>query len=140
MPSSIKNYAIDYNSDGKIDLYTSLEDSFASAANYLKKIGWDKNPWGVRVKLSEQLKSDNFTYDARKLAKQKKVKEWIKMGVIIPKDFYINSNTKARLVKPDGKISEVYMVFNNYEKLLNWNRSLRFAITIGVFADLLLNA
>ena len=95
---------------------------------------------GVRVKLSEQLKSDNFTYDARKLAKQKKVKEWIKMGVIIPKDFYINSNTKARLVKPDGKISEVYMVFNNYEKLLNWNRSLRFAITIGVFADLLLNA
>ena len=139
MPSSIKNYAIDYNSDGKIDLYTSLEDSFASAANYLKKIGWDKNPWGVKVKLSEQLKSNYFTYDARKLAKQKKVKEWIKMGVVIPKDFNINSNTKARLVKPDGKISEVYMVFNNYEKLLNWNRSLRFAITIGVFADLLLD-
>ena len=44
MPSTIKNYAIDYNKDGKIDLYTSLEDSFASAANYLKKIGWDKNP------------------------------------------------------------------------------------------------
>ena len=139
MPSSIKNYAIDYNSDGKIDLYTSLEDSFASAANYLKKIGWDKNPWGVKVKLSQQLKSNYFTYDARKLAKQKKVKEWIKMGVVIPKDFNINSNTKARLVKPDGKISEVYMVFNNYEKLLNWNRSLRFAITIGVFADLLLD-
>ena len=41
-----------------------------------------------------------------------------KNGVIIPKDFYINSNTKARLVKPDGKISEVYMVFNNYENFL----------------------
>ena len=140
MPSSIKNYAIDYNKDGKIDLYESLEDSFASAANYLKKIGWDRNPWGVKVKLSKKLDSKNFTYDARKLAKQKKVKYWVKNGVLLPENFKINPNTKARLVKPDGKVSEVYMVFNNYEKLLNWNRSLRFAITIGIFADLLSNA
>ena len=139
MPSSIKNYAIDYNKDGKIDLYESLEDSFASAANYLKKIGWDRNPWGVKVKLSKKLEAKNFTYDARKLAKQKKVKDWVKNGVLLPKNFKINPNTKARLVKPDGKVSEVYMVFNNYEKLLNWNRSLRFAITIGIFADLLSN-
>jgi len=140
MPTSIKNYAIDYNKDGKIDLYTSLEDSFASAANYLKKIGWDKNPWGVKVKLSKNIDAKNFTYDARKLAKQLKVKEWVQIGVKLPENFIINPNTKARLVKPDGKVSEVYMVFNNYEKLLNWNRSLRFAITIGVFADLLSNA
>jgi membrane-bound lytic murein transglycosylase B len=140
MPTSIKNYAIDYNKDGKIDLYTSLEDSFASAANYLKKIGWDKNPWGVKVRLSKNIDAKNFTYDARKLAKQLKVKDWVQMGVQLPENFNINPNTRARLVKPDGKISEVYMVFNNYEKLLNWNRSLRFAITIGVFADLLSNA
>ena len=140
MPTSIKNYAIDYNKDGKIDLYTSLEDSFASAANYLKRIGWDKNPWGVKVRLSKNMDAKNFTYDARKLAKQLKVKEWVQMGVQLPENFNINPNTRARLVKPDGKISEVYMVFNNYEKLLNWNRSLRFAITIGVFADLLSNA
>ena len=139
MPSSIKNYAIDYNKDGKIDLYESLEDSFASAANYLKKIGWDRNPWGVKVQLSKKIDSKSFTYDARKLAQQKKVKDWVKNGVLLPENFKINPNTKARLVKPDGKVSEVYMVFNNYEKLLNWNRSLRFAITIGVFADLLSN-
>ncbi len=140
MPSSIQNYAVDYNKDGKIDLYESLEDSFASAANYLRKIGWDKNPWGVKVKLSKKIDSKNFTYDARKLAKQKKVKDWVKKGILIPEKFKINPNTKARLVKPDGKVSDVYMVFNNYEKLLNWNRSLRFAITIGIFADLLSNA
>ena len=139
MPTSIKNYAIDYNKDGKIDLYESLEDSFASAANYLKKIGWDRNPWGVKVQLSKKIDSKSFTYDARKLAQQKKVKDWVKNGVLLPENFKINPNTKARLVKPDGKVSEVYMVFNNYEKLLNWNRSLRFAITIGVFADLLSN-
>ena len=139
MPTSIKNYAIDYNKDGKIDLYESLEDSFASAANYLKKIGWDRNPWGVKVQLSKKIDSKSFTYDARKLAQQKKVKDWVKNGVLLPENFKINPNSKARLVKPDGKVSEVYMVFNNYEKLLNWNRSLRFAITIGVFADLLSN-
>ena len=58
----------------KLILYDSLEDSFASAANYLKKIGWDRNPWGVKVKLSKKLEAKNFTYDARKLAKQKRLK------------------------------------------------------------------
>ena len=137
MPSSIKNYAIDYNKDGTIDLYTSLEDSFASAANYLKKIGWDKNPWGFKVVATKKLNQKNFTFDARKLSKPKKIKDWIKLGVKLPEKSKVNLNTKARLVKPDGKNSDVYMVFNNYEKLLHWNRSLRFAITIGIFADYL---
>jgi len=139
MPSSIKNYAVDYDKDGNINLYSSLEDSFASAANYLKTIGWDKNPWGVEVKLNKNINKKNFTFDARKLAKQRTVKEWTKIGVIIPQDFKIDVNVKARLVKPDGDIGPIYMVFNNYEKLLHWNRSLRFAITIGIFADYLSN-
>jgi len=140
MPSSIKNYAIDYNRDGKIDLYTSLEDSFASAANYLKKIGWDKNPWGLKVKLTKEINKKHFTFDARKLSDSKKIKDWIKMGVVLPDNYKINLNTKAKLVKPDGEISDVYMVFNNYEKILNLNRSLRFAITIGIFSDYLKDA
>ena len=140
MPSSIKNYAIDYNRDGKIDLYTSLEDSFASAANYLKKIGWDKNPWGLKVKLTKEINKKYFTFDARKLSDSKKIKDWIKMGVVLPDNYKISLNTKAKLVKPDGEISDVYMVFNNYEKILNWNRSLRFAITIGIFSDYLKDA
>jgi len=140
MPSSIKNYAVDYNKDGSINLYNSLEDSFASAANYLSTIGWDKNPWGVEVKLEKNINKKNFTFDARKLAKKRSVKEWKKMGVELPKNFTIDENVKARLVKPDGNVSPIYMVFNNYEKLLHWNRSLRFAITIGIFADYLKNA
>ena len=140
MPSSIKNYAVDYNKDGRINLYTSLDDSFASAANYLKTIGWDKNPWGVQVVLNKKLEKNNFTFDARKLSKPKSVKEWKRLGVQIPDGFKIKNNVKARLVKPDGDISPVYMVFNNYEKILHWNRSLRFAITIGIFADYLKDA
>jgi len=137
MPSSIKNHAIDYNKDGNIDLYNSLEDSFASAANYLNNIGWDKDPWGFKVQLKNKISKKYFTFDARKLSEQKKVKDWIKLGVMLPDQVLLDSNIKARLVKPDGIESDVYMVFNNYEKLLNWNRSLRFAITIGIFADYL---
>jgi len=135
MPSSIKNYAIDYNRDGKIDLYTSLEDSFASAANYLKKIGWDKNPWGLKVKLTKEINKKHFTFDARKLSDSKKIKDWIKMGIILPDNYKINLNTKAKLVKPDGENSDVYMVFNNYEKILHWNRSLRFALAVCTLKD-----
>lgn len=62
------------------------------------------------------------------------------MGVVLPDSYKINLNTKAKLVKPDGEISDIYMVFNNYEKILNWNRSLRFAITIGIFSDYLKDA
>ena len=137
MPSSINNYALDYDQNGKIDLYTSLEDSFASAANYLNKIGWDNNPWGTKVTLSKKLKKNNFTFDARKLSKLRTVDTWKKMGVVLPNNFNVNSKSKARLVKPDGEVSDVYLVLNNYDKILNWNRSLRFAITVGLFADYL---
>ncbi len=139
MPSSIKNYAIDYNKDGKIDLDESLEDSFASAANYLKKIGWDKNPWGFKVKLEKEINSKYIGTDARKLKKKLTIKKWKKLGVKLPNSVKINENLKARLIRPDGKSGDYYLVLNNYEKLLHWNRSLRFAITIGIFADYLKN-
>ena len=51
MPSTIKNYAIDYNEDEIINL-KNIEDSFASAANYLNNIGWDnKTPCFYKVEL-----------------------------------------------------------------------------------------
>ena len=139
MPSSIKNYALDYNNDGKIDLYSSLEDSFASAANYLNKIGWHKNSWGAEVKLSKEIKKKYYTFDARELSKKMSIKKWKKLGVVLPENKKINENLEARLVKPDGNSGPVYIVLDNYEKLLHWNRSLRFAITIGIFSDYLKN-
>ena len=139
MPSSIKNYALDYNKDGKIDLYSSLDDSFASAANYLNKIGWNQNTWGAEVKLSKEIKKKYYTFDARKLSKKMSIKNWKKIGVVLPENKKINENLQARLVKPDGNSGPVYIVLDNYEKLLHWNRSLRFAITIGIFSDYLKN-
>ena len=70
MPSSINNYAIDYDKDGQIDLVNSLEDSFASAANYLKTIGWnEKISWGYRAISADKIDNSLVTIDARKLKK-----------------------------------------------------------------------
>ena len=139
MPSSIQNYALDYDLDKKIDLYLSLDDSFASAANYLNKIGWDKNPWGFKVSVKKELNKKYISTDARKLKKRITIKRWKKLGVLMPENKSIDSNLKGILIRPDGNSGDFYLVFNNYEKLLHWNRSLRFAITIGIFSDYLKN-
>lgn len=136
MPSSINNYAIDYDNDGKIDLVNSLEDSFASAANYLSSIGWNKNiPWGSEAFQEKKIKKNLFTTDARKLQKEMSYKNWAHLGIKSKQNLPLNKN--FRLIRPDGDDGPIYLVSMNYEKLLNWNRSLRFAISIGLFSDIL---
>ena len=139
MPSSINNYAIDYDKDGQIDLVNSLEDSFASAANYLKTIGWNKEiSWGYKAISADKIDNSLVTIDARKL------KKTLSRNDLINNKISIKNNKKAKgnfkLIRPDGKDGPIFLVTTNYEKLLNWNRSLRFAITVGLFADLLKNA
>ena len=68
MPSTIKNYAIDYNGDDKIELKSSLEDSLASAANYINKIGWNySEPCFYRVKLNKKINKKYFNTSARNI-------------------------------------------------------------------------
>ena len=136
MPSSINNYAIDYDNDGKIDLVNSLEDSFASAANYLSSIGWNKNiPWGSEAFQEKKINKNLFTTDARKLQKEMSYKNWAHLGIKSKQNLPLKNN--FRLIRPDGNDGPIYLVSMNYEKLLNWNRSLRFAISIGLFSDIL---
>ena len=139
MPSTIKNYAIDYNNDGKIELKLSLEDSVASAANYIKKIGWKKNqPCFYQVKLTKKIKKKYLNQSARKIKNRLKVSNWRKKGVINYDGSDLDSNLKAALILPDGKIdSPTFLVFENYEKILKWNRSLRFGISVCTLANMI---
>ena len=82
MPSSIRRYAIDYDSDGYIDLKTSKPDAIASAANYLNQIGFKKNsPCFHEVKFSENLDKKLFNHSARNIHNKKKISDWEKLGV-----------------------------------------------------------
>ncbi|MBD1164795.1 lytic murein transglycosylase [Pelagibacterales bacterium SAG-MED13] len=137
MPSTIKNYAIDFNSDDHIDLKNSY-DSYASAANYLKKIGWrQKAPCFYKIDLSEDIPSIFLNVSAKKIHSKKKLKFFKKYIKNFNQLNVLNENQKVAIVTPDKDIipdaetlSPAYIVFENYEIILKWNRSLRFALAV----------
>ena len=136
MPRTIRNYAIDYNKNETIEL-KKIEDSFASAANYLKTIGWKKNrPCFYKIELKDNIPKKYLNSSARNIKNRKQI-SFLKKYI---KDFdklNIKDNPKAAIIIPDKDIipgaetlSPAYIVFENYEKILNWNRSLRFALAV----------
>jgi len=139
MPSTINNYAIDYNKDKKIELKKSLEDSVASAANYISKIGWKKDePCFYKVKLKNKIKKKYINKSARTISHRLKMSNWNKKGVVNFDGSKLETNLKAALILPDGKEdSPAFLVFENYEKILKWNRSLRFGISVCTLAKMI---
>ena len=141
MPSTIENYAIDYDKNGKIELKKSLHDAVASAANYLNKIGWNNNEiCFIKVDFDNNIPKKFLNKSARDIKNYLKIKKWKKMGIKGLDNIMLKKNMKAALIIPDGDIdSPKYLVFPNYEKILKWNRSLRFAITVCTLADMIKN-
>ena len=124
MPSTIKNHAIDYNKDGSIDL-KNIEDSFASAANYLSNLGWNDNtPCFYRINLNENIPDKYLNTSAKKIKHERKVKylkNYIKNSSFLDK----YDNLTAAIVTPDAEIVEnanklkpAYIIFNNYKLIL----------------------
>ena len=138
MPSTIKNYAIDYDGNNKIELKSSLEDSLASAANYINKIGWKKGePCFYKVKLTNKIKKKYMNSSARKINNRLKISQWKKKGIINYDGSELESDLKAALIVPDDKPNTpTFLVFSNYEKILKWNRSLRFGISVCTLANM----
>ena len=139
MPSTINKYAIDYDKNNKIELKESLEDSFASAANYINKIGWKKKePCFYRVKLTKEINSKYINLSARKISHKFNISVWKKKGVVNIDGSELKNNYKAALILPDGKDNTpMFLVFSNYEKILKWNRSLRFGISVCKLANMI---
>ena len=141
MPKTIRNYAIDYNSNKIIEL-KNIEDSFASAANYLNKIGWKKNtPCFTKIELKNNIPKKYLNSSARNIINKKKVKffkKYIKNSNKLEK----KNNLLAAIITPDKDIipgsktyTPAYLIYSNYEKILNWNRSLRFALAVCTLKD-----
>ena len=136
MPSTIKNYAIDYDKNSVIEL-KSMNDSFASAANYINKMGWKKNePCFKEIELNENIPVKYLNTSAKKIQYKEKIK-FYKKYIKNFESLKLNENYKMAIVTPDKEIvdnanllSPAYAVFNNYNLILKWNRSLRFAIAV----------
>ena len=135
MPSSYLKYAVDENKDGKIDIWNTKEDVFGSIANYLSKNGWKGNLiWGRNV--STKGVKDILKYNK----KNKKIIDWSKIGIKkidgtnLP---LVNINAKLLIVDKMRKNS--FLVYNNFETLLKWNRSNYFALSVGLLSDKIIN-
>ena len=136
MPRTIRNYAIDYNENETIEL-KKTEDSFASAANYLKRIGWRKNqPCFYKIDLEKNIPKKYLNSSARNI-KNKKRSIFFSKYIKNFENLNISKNISAAIIIPDKDIipgsenfSPAYIIFDNYEKILNWNRSLRFALAV----------
>jgi membrane-bound lytic murein transglycosylase B len=136
MPSSFETFAVDYDGDGKRDIWTNKGDAFASAANYLAKSGWRSDQtWGRAVKLPK-----GFDSSLVGLKMRKKISDWQALGIRridggnLPKRDLTASIVIAKNSKTE-KVGRAYMVYNNFRVTLKWNRSTFFAVAIGTLAE-----
>ena len=136
MPSTIDGYAIDYDQNNVIEL-KSTKDSFASAANYINKIGWKKNqPCFIRVNLTKNVPKKLLNTSAKKLH-DKNTFKFLKQYINDENDYLIDGDIIGAIITPDKDIipdaenlEPAFIVFENYEKILQWNRSLRFGLAV----------
>ena len=141
MPSTISKYAIDFNKNSVIEL-KEPEDSFASAANYLNIIGWKKNePCFLNIELDSSIPKKFLNTSAKKIKYKKKFRYYKKFIKEFDK-LDVNDDIKVAIITPDSdivkdndKLKPAFLVFSNYERVLTWNRSLRFAIAVCTLKD-----
>jgi membrane-bound lytic murein transglycosylase B len=142
MPSTMKNYAIDYDKNNYIDLKDN-KDAYASAANYLSKIGWKKQePCFYKINLSKEIPKKYLNVSAKKLHNKKKL-EYFRKYISDASNLDVKfDDLVVSIITPDKDIipeadnlSPAYIVFENYEIILKWNRSLRFSLAVCTLKD-----
>jgi len=138
MPSTIQKYGINFDEASDIDLINSFQDSLASAANYLNTIGWkEKDKWGFEIKIDKNFDNNLISSDSRNLKNKISITQLKSTGFKNKNgsEILIEDKKEGWLIRPDGEDGPIYIVFDNFLKLLEWNRSLRFAITVGTLSD-----
>ena len=132
MPSSFHSFAEDYDNDGKRDIWNSRADVFASIANYLHQSGWRfDQTWGRKVRLPQ-----GFDTSAIGLKEIRPIGEWQKMGIRRNDGGEVpGRQLAAAIVLPDGDGSTAYMVYDNFRNIMKWNRSVYFALAVGILSD-----
>jgi len=146
MPTSFNAYAVDYNGDGRKDIWTTEEDAFASIANYLKQAGWnDDLTWGRQVKLPAGFDNANILKRGTRTRSQwleywkdseRSLADWQAIGVRkMDGSDLPNVDVTAAMVMPDDVNGRMYLAYDNYKALMHWNRSYYFATSVGYLSD-----
>ena len=132
MPSSFLNFAQDYDGDGAKDIWNTQADVFASAANYLKGVGWrDDITWGRKVNLPDGFDSTLISLDV-----VKPIGDWQALGVRRADGSDLPArDIPASILRPGGEGGQAFIIYDNYRAILRWNRSHYFAMAVGQLSD-----
>ncbi len=133
MPSSFLLYAVDYNKDGKRDIWSSTDDVFASIANYLKSEGWKH---GGEIAMPINL-PENFDMKLTDIKTTKTTHQWRELGVTYNDDSKLVDNALPASVIMVGRDADAvpYIVYDNYKVILKWNRSRYFATAVDMLSE-----
>jgi len=134
IPSTFVNFAVDYDGDGHRDIWHSLPDIFASAANYLSQEGWrGDRTWGRQVTLPA-----DFDYSLASIREKRSLRAWANDYGLRNADgspLPVVEGMEASLVLPAGYRGPAFLVYENFDTILVWNRSILYALSVGVLAD-----
>lgn len=132
MPSTFLKFAVDWDGDGKRNIWTNRSDALASAANYLSSEGWKGDQtWGRAVRLPADFSRSLLGADTRKT-----VKEWAALGVKAADGKALPArDITASIVLAEGNKGPAFLVYDNFRTIMKWNRSTFFALAAGHLAD-----
>lgn len=132
MPSAYLQHAVDGDGDGRVDLWGSTPDALTSAANFLRNIGWQPGErWGREVLLP-----DGIDYGLAGRDQRQPLTRWRELGLTdvagrpIPR-----VDMEAALLVPAGQEGPAFLIYDNFDVIMRWNRSEFFALTVGHLAD-----
>jgi membrane-bound lytic murein transglycosylase B len=132
MPSTFVKYAVDRDGNGKIDIWNSIPDSFASAANFLRGIGFRSGlPAAEEVVLPQ-----NFPLDQADSTVEKPVRAWAQMGVKRAGNAPLPQvDEAASILLPAGWRGPAFILYSNFKAVMNWNRSTLYALAVAILAQ-----
>lgn len=131
IPTTYQAYAVDFDGDGKRDIWHNRGDALGSAAHYLQVSGWRGDvPWGYEVTLPS-----DFDFKQADMAIRKPLRKWRKQGVRAVAGALPNVKAQAALFLPAGYRGPAFLVTDNFRALLRYNTAHAYALAVGLLSD-----
>ena len=131
IPTTYETHAVDFDGDGRRDIWNSSADALASTAHYLQSSGWKQGqPWGFEVNLPS-----GFDYALADGTVRKSVSEWQALGVRVPETDSGSEQLSATLLLPAGYRGPAFLVLDNFRAILRYNNSSSYALAVGLLSE-----
>ncbi|MNM79027.1 Membrane-bound lytic murein transglycosylase B precursor [compost metagenome] len=134
IPTTYNTHAVDFDGDGRRDIWNSSADALASTAHYLQSSGWKRGePWGFEVQLAP-----GFDYWLADGSQRKTVSEWLQLGLKLPAGVRLPTGSEqlsAALLLPAGYRGPAFLVLDNFRAILKYNNSSSYAMAVGLLGQ-----